>query len=317
VQAHGGAPKVIGLANAGSDTVNCVKQAAEFGLARRGIKLASLLMFLPDVHALGLATAQGLICTETFYWDLNERTRAFSARVRPHIGAGNALCMNHAGGYASWCTTSRRWRTWAWRPPRRAAPKRGADEGDALRRRLLRPGSIRPDGRKLHPAYLFEVKKPEESRGPSTTTSCCRPRPARRRSGRSARAAARWCGPDGRALEGRRGARAPSRLIPPAGPARAGGRPARGPPMLALLWLIPLTLALGGAALALFLWSARSGQFDDLDAAAHRILSDDDAPSPRRPPPAGAGLKAPSGGPARRGCDSCSGTGGAAAPGGS
>ena len=71
---------MIGLANAGTDTVNCIKQAAEFGLTRRGIKLASLLMFLPDVHAIGLQTAQGLICTETFYWDLNDRTRAFAKR---------------------------------------------------------------------------------------------------------------------------------------------------------------------------------------------------------------------------------------------
>ena len=93
------APKVIGLANAGSDTINCIKQAAEFGLTRRGIKLASLLMFINDVHALGLQTAQGLVCTETFYWDLNDRTRAFTGRVRPNL-AGNMPAMTHAGCYA-------------------------------------------------------------------------------------------------------------------------------------------------------------------------------------------------------------------------
>ena len=135
-------------------------------MARRGIKLASLLMFLPDVHALGLATAQGLICTETFYWDLNERTRAFSARVRPHIGAGNALCMNHAGGYASVVHYLK-----AVADMGVAAAKASGAETVARMKAIpcdddcFGPGSIRPDGRKLHPAYLFEVKKPEESRG--------------------------------------------------------------------------------------------------------------------------------------------------------
>ena len=72
------------------DTINCIKQAREFGLARRGIKLASLLMFMPDVHALGLEPTQGLICTETFYWDLNDRTRAFTSRVRRPTAAQRA-----------------------------------------------------------------------------------------------------------------------------------------------------------------------------------------------------------------------------------
>ena len=87
VQAQARRAKVIGLANAGADTTNCIKQAAEFGITRRGIKLAALLMFITDVHALGLQTAQGLVCTETFYWDLNDRTRAFTsacaARIAP------------------------------------------------------------------------------------------------------------------------------------------------------------------------------------------------------------------------------------------
>ncbi len=165
VQAQASRAKVIGLANAGSDTINCIKQAAEFGLMRRGIKLASLLMFLPDVHSLGLATTQGLICTETFYWDLNDRTRAFSARVRPNIGQ-NALCMNHAGGYAAVLhylkTVSD------------MGPAQAKQSGAATVARMkaipcdddcFGPGTIRADGRKLHPAYLFEVKKPEESRG--------------------------------------------------------------------------------------------------------------------------------------------------------
>ncbi len=166
VQAMATRPKVIGLANAGSDTINCIKQASEFGVTRRGVKLASLLMFLPDVHALGLQTAQGLICTETFYWDLNERTRAFSVRVRPHIGQ-NALCMNHAGGYAAVMHYLKTVSDMGV-----AAAK--ADGAATVARMKAMPcdddcfgqGTIRADGRKLHPAYLFEVKSPAESRGP-------------------------------------------------------------------------------------------------------------------------------------------------------
>jgi branched-chain amino acid transport system substrate-binding protein len=165
VQAAAVRPKVIGLANAGNDTINCIKQAAEFGLSRRGIRLASLLMFLPDVHAIGLETAQGLICTETFYWDLNDRTRAFSAKVRPAIG-NNALCMNHAGGYAAVVHYLK-----VVADMGVAAAKASGAETVARMKAMpcdddcFGPGRIREDGRKLHPAYLFEVKKPEESRG--------------------------------------------------------------------------------------------------------------------------------------------------------
>ena len=164
VQAQASKAKVIGLANAGSDTVNCIKQASEFGLTKRGIKLASLLMFLPDVHAIGLQTAQGLICTETFYWDLNDRTRAFAKKMRPNISV--PLCMNHAGGYAGVLHYLK------------AVADMGVVQArasgiEAVNRMKAMPcdddcfgaGSIRQDGRKLHPAYLFEVKKPEESRG--------------------------------------------------------------------------------------------------------------------------------------------------------
>jgi len=165
VQAQASRAKVIGLANAGGDTINCIKQAAEFGITRRGTKLASLLMFLPDVHALGLQTAQGLVCTETFYWDLNDRTRAFSARLRPNIGQ-NALCMNHAGTYAAplhYLKTVADMGV-------AAAKQSGAATVTRMKAMpcdddCFGSGSIRPDGRKLHPAYLFEVKKPEESKG--------------------------------------------------------------------------------------------------------------------------------------------------------
>ncbi len=166
LQAQASGAKVIGFANAGTDTVNCIKQAAEFGLTRRGIKLASLLMFLPDVHSLGLNTAQGLICTESFYWDLNDRTRAFSSRVRPHIGNA-AICMNHAGDYSATLHYLK-----AVADIGVATAK--ADGAAVVARMKAMPtdddafgaGRIREDGRKIHPAYLFEVKKPEESRGP-------------------------------------------------------------------------------------------------------------------------------------------------------
>ena len=164
VQAAAAKPKVIGLANAGSDTINCIKQAAEFGLGRRGIRLASLLMFLPDVHALGLATTQGLICTETFYWDLNDRTRAFTRKMRPQVSV--PLCMNHAGGYAAVLHYLKAVADMG--VP--AAKASGVEVVNRMKAMpcdddCFGPGTIRPDGRKLHPAYLFEVKKPEESRG--------------------------------------------------------------------------------------------------------------------------------------------------------
>ncbi|MBW8268621.1 ABC transporter substrate-binding protein [Caldovatus aquaticus] len=165
LQAQSSGAKVIGLANAGTDTINCIKQAAEFGLTRRGVKLASMLMFLPDVHALGLNTAQGLICSETFYWDLNDRTRAFARRARAAAGQV-PLGMAQAGDYSAVLHYLK-----AVADMGVAAAKA---DGRAVVQRMkamptdddaFGPGRIREDGRKLHPAYLFEVKKPEESRG--------------------------------------------------------------------------------------------------------------------------------------------------------
>jgi branched-chain amino acid transport system substrate-binding protein len=165
VQAQASRAKVIGLANAGGDTINSIKQAAEFGLTRRGTKLAALLMFLNDVHGLGLQTAQGLTCTETFYWDLNERTRAFTNRVRPKT-PDNLPCMNQAGNYSATLHYLK-----AVAGMGVAAAKASGAEVVARMKAMptdddaFGPGRIREDGRKLHPAYLFEVKKPEESRG--------------------------------------------------------------------------------------------------------------------------------------------------------
>jgi branched-chain amino acid transport system substrate-binding protein len=165
VQAQASRAKVIGLANAGADTINTVKQAAEFGLTRRGTKIAVLLMFINDVHGLGLQAAQGLVCTETFYWDLNDRTRAFTNKVRPHL-AGNMPAMSHAGCYSAVLHYLK------------AAADMGVAQAkasgtEAVARMKAMPtdddcfgaGSIRADGRKIHPAYLFEVKSPAESKG--------------------------------------------------------------------------------------------------------------------------------------------------------
>jgi branched-chain amino acid transport system substrate-binding protein len=166
VQAQASRAKVIGLANAGTDTINCIKQAAEFGITRRGVKLASMLMFLPDVHALGLQTAQGLVCTETFYWDLNDRTRAFARRARALAGQA-PIGMSQAGDYSAVLHYLKAVAAMGVQ----AAKASGAEAVARMKAMptdddAFGPGQIRDDGRKLHPAYLFEVKRPEESRGP-------------------------------------------------------------------------------------------------------------------------------------------------------
>jgi branched-chain amino acid transport system substrate-binding protein len=166
VQAQASRAKVIGLANAGTDTINCIKQAAEFSITRRGVKLASMLMFLPDVHALGLQTAQGLVCTETFYWDLNDRTRAFARRARALAGQA-PIGMSQAGDYSAVLHYLKAVAAMGVQ----AAKASGAEAVARMKAMptdddAFGPGQIREDGRKLHPAYLFEVKRPEESRGP-------------------------------------------------------------------------------------------------------------------------------------------------------
>ncbi len=166
VQAQSSRAKVIGLANAGADVIACVKQAAEFGITRRGTKIAVLLMFLTDVHSLGLQAAQGLVLSETFYWDLNDRTRAFTDRAKGAMG-GLMPAMSHAGFYAGALHYLKAVADMGVQ----AAKASGAE---AVARMRAMPtdddcfgqGSIRADGRKVHPSYLFEVKRPEESRGP-------------------------------------------------------------------------------------------------------------------------------------------------------
>ncbi|MER2198310.1 ABC transporter substrate-binding protein [Methylobacterium brachiatum] len=161
LQAQASQAKVVGLANAGGDTINAVKQAHEFGLMDSGQTLAALLIYAVDVHALGLQTARGLVLTEAFYWDLNPDTRAFSERFA-QLHNGSMPTMNQAGVYAGLlhylkavaATKSKDAQTtMAWM---KANP---TDDP------LFGKGSVRVDGRKLHPMYLFEVKAPAESKG--------------------------------------------------------------------------------------------------------------------------------------------------------
>jgi branched-chain amino acid transport system substrate-binding protein len=163
LQAQSSKAKIIGLANAGGDTTNTIKQAAEFGIVAGGQNLAGLLVFITDVHALGLKTAQGLIFTETFYWDRDEQTRAFAARFAPQF-KGVHPTMVHAGVYSA-----------VMHFLKAAEALKDVSDGSKVVAKmkqlptddpLFGKGSIRADGRKLHPAYLVEVKKPDESKAP-------------------------------------------------------------------------------------------------------------------------------------------------------
>jgi branched-chain amino acid transport system substrate-binding protein len=162
LQAQASKAQVIGLANAGGDTINSIKQASEFGIVQGGQSLAGLLVFLSDVHGLGLQKAQGLIFTETFYWDLNDKTRAWSKRFAAANG-GKYPTMDHAGVYAVVLHYLK------------AVDAAKTDDGTKAVAEMKKlptddplfgKGKIREDGRKIHPAYLFEVKKPSESKGP-------------------------------------------------------------------------------------------------------------------------------------------------------
>ena len=165
LRAQASRAKVVGLGFGGVDLVTAVKQAAEFGMARRGQRLAALILFITEVHALGLQAAQGLVCSESFYWDLNDRTRAFSARLRQGFGVA-APTMVHAGCYAASLHYLK-----AVASMGVAAAKASGAETMARMKAMptddaFGPGRIREDGRKLHPALLLQVKAPEESRGP-------------------------------------------------------------------------------------------------------------------------------------------------------
>ena len=163
LQAQGSGAKVIGLANAGGDTINAIKQAGEFGITEGGQALAGLLVFSSDVYSLGTKVAQGLVLTEPFYWDLNDGTRAFSDRFAKQMN-GRKPTANHAGVYAGVLHYLKA----------AAALKDVKDGAKTVAKMkeiptddpLFGKGTIRVDGRKIHDMYLFEVKKPAESKEP-------------------------------------------------------------------------------------------------------------------------------------------------------
>jgi len=162
LQAQASKAKIIGLANAGGDTTNSIKQAAEFGITRGGQNLAGMLVFLPDIHSLGLNVAQGLMLTETFYWDLNDQTRAWTRRFAAANG-GKHPSMVQAGVYSSVIHYLKAVEAAKTDDGTKVAAKMKEMPTDDI---LFGKGSVRPDGRKIHPAYLFQVKKPSESKGP-------------------------------------------------------------------------------------------------------------------------------------------------------
>jgi branched-chain amino acid transport system substrate-binding protein len=165
LQAQSSKAKIIGLANAGGDTSNSIKQAHEFGITAGGQRLAALLLFITDVNAIGLDIAQGLQFTETFYWDMNDGTRAFSKRFSERMKNHAEPTMVQAGVYASLIHYFKALEALGGNPhdgARVVAKMKELPTDDPL----FGKGTIRADGRKVHPAYLFEVKSPAESKYP-------------------------------------------------------------------------------------------------------------------------------------------------------
>nr|WP_223272251.1 ABC transporter substrate-binding protein [Pandoraea pnomenusa] len=162
LQAQSSKAQVVALANGGQDTVNALKQAREFGIVQRGQKLAALLVFLSDVHALGLNTAQGLLFTDGFYWDFDDASRAWSARFQKKY-KNLKPTMVQAGVYSSVLHYLRAVAATQSVDARGVAQKM---RELPIRDPIMHNASIRPDGRVIHDMYLFRVKTPAESRGP-------------------------------------------------------------------------------------------------------------------------------------------------------
>lgn len=161
LQAQSSGAQVIGLANAGGDTINSIKQASEFGITQSGQSLAGLLLFLSDVHALGLQVSQGLQLTTGFYWDMDADTRAWSEKYKAKTG--KMPTMVQAGSYSSV------------RHYLKAVEAAGTDDGPTVAKKMkempvndffAKNGKILPNGRMVHDMYLARVKKPSESKGP-------------------------------------------------------------------------------------------------------------------------------------------------------
>jgi branched-chain amino acid transport system substrate-binding protein len=166
VQAKASGAKVLGLANGGGDTVNCIKQAAEFGLMKGGMKVAGLIFLIHDVHGVGLASAQGVLLTEPFYWNLNDGTRAFAKRFMAKMG-GNIPGSVHAGQYSA--VTHYLKAVLAVGYDKAKASGRAVMEvmkATPTKDALFGDGLVRKDGRVIHDMYLFEVKSPEQSKEP-------------------------------------------------------------------------------------------------------------------------------------------------------
>jgi branched-chain amino acid transport system substrate-binding protein len=163
LQAQTSKAKIIGLANAGGDTINSIKQGSEFGITAGGQHFAGLLVFISDVNSLGLKTAQGLVLTATWYWDMTDANREWTKRWQAEQ-SGKFPTMVQAGVYSATLHYLKA-----------VAALKSSSDGKAVIAKmkemptddpLFGKGSIRADGRKIHPAYLFEVKKPEESKHP-------------------------------------------------------------------------------------------------------------------------------------------------------
>ena len=161
LQAQGSGAKIIGLANAGLDTSNSIKQAAEFGIVQGGQRLAALLFTLAEVHGIGLKAAQGIVLTEGFYWDLDDQNRAFAKRYMARFG--RMPSMIQAGTYSSVTHYLK------------AVQAAGTDETEAVAKKMRelpvddffgRGGKVQANGRMVHEMYLFQVKSPAESKGP-------------------------------------------------------------------------------------------------------------------------------------------------------
>ena len=167
LNAQNSGANVIAFANSGTDLANCLKQAKEFGLSQAGVRLAGMIFFITDVMAVGIDNAQGTITTETFYWDLNNRTRAFYNRLKPTLSANTFPNMGQAGAYSAGVHYFKAIKAMGIQQ----AKESGRATVETMKRMptdddCFGPGSIRIDGRKLHPAYLFRVKTPRESLGP-------------------------------------------------------------------------------------------------------------------------------------------------------
>lgn len=165
LQAQNSGANVIAFANSGADLINCLKQGQEFGLTASGARFAAMVGYITDVLGMGLPVAKGMTLTETFYWDLNDRTRAFMNRIRPKLDSGVFPNMSQVGDYSATLHYLK-----VVKELGVARAKASGREVVELMKKLptdddcFGKGSVRPDGRKIHPAYLFEVKKPEESK---------------------------------------------------------------------------------------------------------------------------------------------------------